>query len=80
MESTLREQARVLGSSPDSATHLLCDLGQVTGLSKIRLLICLMRKLGHIITNVPAALMCSDLCCLSQLPSAKDSHTPSFPA
>lgn len=27
VESTLPEQARVLGSSPDSATNVLCDLG-----------------------------------------------------
>ena len=27
VESTLPEQARVLGSSPDSATHVLCDRG-----------------------------------------------------
>lgn len=27
VESTLPEQAKVLGSSPDSATHVLCDLG-----------------------------------------------------
>lgn len=29
MESILQEQARVLGSSPDSATSLLCDLDKL---------------------------------------------------
>lgn len=34
-------QARVLGSNSDSATDLLCDLGQLTGLAELGGRICL---------------------------------------
>ena len=52
-------------------------LGEFTGRSDLRLLMRLTKRWGQVITRVPAALMCSDLCCISQLPSAEDSHTAS---
>lgn len=57
-----------------TATNLLCDLGQVIGLSELCLLICLTKRVGQLITKVPTASMCPYLCCLSQ----QDSHTSSF--
>lgn len=52
-------------------------LGESTGLSELCLLVHLTKRRGQLITRVPAALMCSDLCCVSQLPSAEDSHSAS---
>lgn len=51
--------------------------GEFTGLSELRLLMRLTERWGQVITRVPTALMCSDLRCVSQLPSAEDSHTAS---
>lgn len=59
MESALNWPARVLGLSSDSATNLLCDLGQLIGFSELCLLICLTKSLGQLVTHVSAARMCS---------------------